>query len=74
MTGIKLNKQKKMLGRQEVADAKEAADALKTLNDEKTANNIKVTISNLESSSAKLDQNMEALKYNIFFRRYFKRR
>jgi hypothetical protein len=37
MTGIKLNKQKKMLGRQEVSDAKEAADALKTLNDEKIA-------------------------------------
>jgi hypothetical protein len=37
MTGIKLNKQKKMLGRQEVSDAKEAADALKTLNDGKIA-------------------------------------
>ena len=35
MTGIKLNKQKKMLGRQEVADAKEAADNLKTINDGK---------------------------------------
>jgi hypothetical protein len=35
MTGIKLNKQKKMLGRQEVSDAKEAADALKTINEEK---------------------------------------
>ena len=37
MTGIKLNKQKKMLGRQEVSDAKEAADALKTINEGKTA-------------------------------------
>jgi hypothetical protein len=42
MTGIKLNKQRKMLGRQEAADAKEAADAqkeaLKTKNEaEKTA-------------------------------------
>jgi phospholipid/cholesterol/gamma-HCH transport system substrate-binding protein len=36
------------------------------LHDEKTANNIKETINNLESSSAKLDQNMEALKQNIF--------
>ena len=35
MTGIKLNKQKKMLGRQEVSDAKEAADALKTINEGK---------------------------------------
>jgi phospholipid/cholesterol/gamma-HCH transport system substrate-binding protein len=42
------------------------------LHDEKTANNIKETINNLESSSAKLDQNMEAFKHNFFFRRYFK--
>lgn len=42
------------------------------LHDEKTAKNIKGTIENLESSTAKLDQNMEALKHNIFFRRYFK--
>ena len=35
MTGIKLNKQKKMLGRQEVSDAKEAADNIKTINAEK---------------------------------------
>jgi hypothetical protein len=34
MTGIKLNKQRKMLGRQEVADAKEAADAKKAIADE----------------------------------------
>lgn len=43
------------------------------LHDEKTANDIKETISNLESSSEKLNQNMEALKHNIFFRRYFKK-
>ena len=34
MTGIKLNKQRKMLGRQEVADAKEAADAKKAIAEE----------------------------------------
>lgn len=36
MTGIKLNKQRKMLLRQETADAKEAADAIKAANKEKT--------------------------------------
>jgi len=34
MTGIKLNKQKKMLGRQEVADAKERNDAIAAANKE----------------------------------------
>lgn len=42
------------------------------LHDEKAANNIRETISNLESSSAKLDQNLEALKHNFLFRRYFR--
>jgi len=37
MTAIKLNKQKKMLGRQEVADAKEASDAKKAITDEQKA-------------------------------------
>jgi hypothetical protein len=37
MTGIKLNKQKKMLGRQEVADAKEASDAKKAITDAQKA-------------------------------------
>jgi phospholipid/cholesterol/gamma-HCH transport system substrate-binding protein len=36
------------------------------LNDEKTANNIKETINNLERSSTKLVQNMEAFKHNFF--------
>lgn len=36
MTGIKLNKQKKMLGRQEVADAKEKNDAIAAINKEAT--------------------------------------
>ncbi len=43
------------------------------LHDEKAANNIRETISNLESSSAKLDQNLEALKHNFLFRRYFRK-
>ena len=37
MTGIKLNKQKKMLLRQEIADGKEAADAAKERGKEKSA-------------------------------------
>jgi hypothetical protein len=37
MTGIKLNKQKKMLGRQEVADAQEKKAALKTISDQNKA-------------------------------------
>jgi hypothetical protein len=37
MTGIKLNKQRKMLGRQELADAKEAAANLKEINAQKAA-------------------------------------
>lgn len=43
------------------------------LHDPKAANNIRQTISNLESSSAKLDQNLEALKSNFLFRRYFRK-
>ncbi|WP_337042477.1 MlaD family protein [Emticicia sp. 17c] len=43
------------------------------LHDEKAANNIRETISNLESSSEKLDQNLEALKHNFLFRRYFRK-
>jgi phospholipid/cholesterol/gamma-HCH transport system substrate-binding protein len=42
------------------------------LHDPKAANNIRQTISNLESSSEKLDQNLEALKHNFLFRRYFR--
>ncbi len=43
------------------------------LHDPKAANNIRQTISNLESSSQKLDQNLEALKSNFLFRRYFRK-
>jgi phospholipid/cholesterol/gamma-HCH transport system substrate-binding protein len=37
-----------------------------------TAENIDQTIINLKSSTKGLDENMEALKHNILFRRYFK--
>ena len=38
------------------------------------AGNLNQTIMNLNSSSKGLDENMEALKHSIFFRRYFKRK
>ncbi|MCE7041469.1 MlaD family protein [Dyadobacter sp. CY312] len=44
------------------------------LHDEKTASNLKGTLQNLESSTEKLDENMEALRSNFLFRRYFKKK
>ncbi len=44
------------------------------LNDEKSAAHLKTTLENIEKSSGKLDENMEALKHNIFFRGYFKKK
>ncbi len=44
------------------------------LHDEKTAANLKGTLQNLESSTEKLDENMEALRSNFLFRKYFKRK
>lgn len=43
------------------------------LNDPATAANIQETMKNLETSSQKLDENMEALRHNFLFRRYFKK-
>lgn len=43
------------------------------LNDPETAKNLKQTISNLESSTGRLNENMEALKHNFLFRGYFRR-
>lgn len=37
------------------------------------ANKLRVTLSNAKSASAKLDQNMEALRHNFLFRGYFRR-
>ncbi|WP_159518997.1 MlaD family protein [Sunxiuqinia indica] len=44
------------------------------INDTVTSNNIDQTILNLKNSSKGLDENMEALKHNILFRGYFKRK
>ncbi len=44
------------------------------LNDEKTAQSLKTTIQNLESSTYKLDENMEALQHNFLLRGFFRRR
>lgn len=43
------------------------------LHDEETARNLKQTIQNLESSTGRLNENMEALKHNFLFRGYFRR-
>jgi len=44
------------------------------IQDTTLAGNFNQTLINLEQSSEKLDENMEALKHNIFFRRYFRRK
>lgn len=43
------------------------------LNDAEMADRIRRTMENLESSTAKLDENMEALQHNFLFRGYFRR-
>ncbi|MCH8487556.1 MAG: MlaD family protein [Candidatus Cyclonatronum sp.] len=43
------------------------------INDTTMAANLGETLENLRSSSQGLDENMEALKHNFFFRRYFRR-
>lgn len=43
------------------------------LNDAETASNLKQTIRNLESSTGRLNENLEALKHNFLFRGYFRR-
>ncbi len=44
------------------------------LHDAKTAQNVKGILQNLESGSAKLDENLEALQHNFLFRRYFRKK
>jgi phospholipid/cholesterol/gamma-HCH transport system substrate-binding protein len=65
--------------------SEELADMLRKINkgngtlsrlikDTTIAQNIGQTIANLKKSSKGLDENMEAAKHNILFRRYFKRK
>jgi phospholipid/cholesterol/gamma-HCH transport system substrate-binding protein len=44
------------------------------LNDEKTADGLKVTLQNLQSASKKLDEDLEALQHNFLFRKFFKKK
>ncbi|ALL05383.1 ABC transporter permease [Pedobacter sp. PACM 27299] len=44
------------------------------LNDQKAADQIRVIMQNLEGSSKKLDQNMEALQHNFLLRGFFKKK
>ena len=44
------------------------------LNDEKSAGNIKIILKNLESSSKKLDEDLEAIQHNFLLRGFFKKK
>ncbi len=44
------------------------------LNDKESAATIKQTLSNLQSSSQKLEEDLEAVQHNFLFRRYFKKK
>ena len=44
------------------------------LHDEQAGDYLKGTMQSLESGSKKLDENLEALKHNFLFRRYFKKK
>ncbi len=42
------------------------------LNDDQSANKIKVTLQNLQSASKKLDEDLEAVQHNFLLRKFFK--
>jgi phospholipid/cholesterol/gamma-HCH transport system substrate-binding protein len=44
------------------------------LNDEQSANNIKITLQNLQSASKKLDEDLEAVQHNFLLRGFFKKK
>jgi phospholipid/cholesterol/gamma-HCH transport system substrate-binding protein len=44
------------------------------LNDAQTAESLKAVIKNLETSTQKLDENMEALQHNFLLRGFFKKK
>jgi phospholipid/cholesterol/gamma-HCH transport system substrate-binding protein len=44
------------------------------LNDAQTAESLKAVIKNLQTSTQKLDENMEAMQHNFLFRGYFKKK
>ncbi|MBI5539448.1 MAG: MCE family protein [Bacteroidia bacterium] len=61
-----------------VNNIKRASDNTKSpvgvlLYDEQSGDNLKSTISNLKTSSEKLDKDLEALQHNFLLRRYFKK-
>jgi len=38
------------------------------------ANKVKVTVNNAQAASIKLDENLEAMRHNFLFRRYFRKK
>jgi phospholipid/cholesterol/gamma-HCH transport system substrate-binding protein len=55
-----------------LADPKSPAGLL--LHDEQSANQIKLTLQNLQTASKKLDEDLEAAQHNFLLRRYFKKK
>jgi phospholipid/cholesterol/gamma-HCH transport system substrate-binding protein len=43
-------------------------------NDTLTANNLRLTVENLQAGTKKFDENMEALQHNFLFRGFFRKR
>ncbi|MBP3840134.1 MAG: MCE family protein, partial [Chryseobacterium sp.] len=57
-----------------ISNAKNGKGAINYLsNDTVLVNNIDSTMNNINKASYNLNQNLEALKHNIFFRGYFKK-